>query len=326
MTEASYLDHLRDTLHEWSSALFDPGSGGFRQNAEIGVNVMSSTDIAWIRYAVDDLDLPPAMREAWVGYLQRQQDPHTGEVRHAPGPAGQGHCDAHAFWQTVRALNILGGSLPHFPEHLRQAATPAGLRAWFARSDWHSCRTSNHHNVLGLVPLLASLGDDEWTAEFMAQLAAQQSPDTGCWPRDKPNISRTFAYSVIHWATGALPPRPDRIVDTMLAMQRPTGLWDGPVAGFHTMDAACLLVRLPRQIDHRQHDSQAALERLADMLPGHLQANHEAFFGNPHRMLSQVHTLGLLQEQFPDRFASRRPWRFDWDNPAVYHCTVIADA
>lgn len=321
---ASYLDNLRGMLDDWSSALYDPSCGGFRHSADADANVMSSTDIAWIRYAVDDLDLPPALREAWVGYLQQRQDPHTGEVRQAPGPAGQGHCDAHAFWQTVRALNILGGALRHYPEHLRGAATPAGLRAWFARTDWDSCRTSNHHNVLGLLPLLASLDDEEWTAELLAQLAAQQSPTTGCWPRKGPNISRTFAYSAIHCATGALPPRAERIIDAMLALQSPTGLWDASIAGFHTMDAAYLLVRLPRQAGHRRHESRAALKRLADTLPPHLAAHREAFFGNPHRMVSLVHTFSLLQEQFPDRFPSHKPWRFDWERSEFYRCEVIA--
>jgi hypothetical protein len=40
-------------------------------------------------------------------------------------------------------------------------------------------------------------------------------------------------------------------------------------------------------------------------------------------VLAIVHTFGLLQEAFPDRFPSERPFRFDWDKPSMYRCDVI---
>jgi hypothetical protein len=42
--------------------------------------------------------------------------------------------------------------------------------------------------------------------------------------------------------------------------------------------------------------------------------------------LAIVHTFGLLQEAFPDRFPSERPYRFDWDKPAMYRCDAIRRA
>jgi hypothetical protein len=45
-----------------------------------------------------------------------------------------------------------------------------------------------------------------------------------------------------------------------------------------------------------------------------------------HRMLSIAHTLGMLQEAFPDEYPSDPLYRFNWDKPVMYRCDVIAAA
>jgi hypothetical protein len=54
--------------------------------------------------------------------------------------------------------------------------------------------------------------------------------------------------------------------------------------------------------------------------------NEERIHQTTHGVLAVVHTFGLLQEAFPDRFPSRRPYRFDWDQPEMYRCDVIRRA
>ena len=316
------LDELRDFVHQWTESLWDPLAGGFRQNADVGANLLATTDVAWIRYATHDTDLYAGHREEWVRYLQQSQDAHTGKVSYGPGPGGQGHSDGHAFWHTVRALGILGGQLLHFPHHLRDAVSPDGLAAWFAAVDWDGPR-SNHHEVLGLTPLLASLDDPQWAEVFYDAVVAQQNPQTGAWPRPRVNISRTYAYTVIHRAVGRMPPHAERTVDTILSLQQPNGFWQEHPA-FHTMDAAYLLVRIPPVAAHRTDEAKGALDRLATALVEYDGANRDQIAQNPHRMLSIVHTFGLLQEAFPARFPSERSYRFDWDAPAAYRCEVIA--
>jgi hypothetical protein len=51
------LDQIRSTVCEWTESLYDPRTGGFRHTAQIGPNVMSTTDVVWMRYAVDAPDL-----------------------------------------------------------------------------------------------------------------------------------------------------------------------------------------------------------------------------------------------------------------------------
>ena len=97
-----FLDALREKIHRWTESLWDPGKGGFPANAAIGVNLMSTTDVAWMRYAVNDPDLAGGHRDAWVRWLQQVQDPETGIVRYDPRDGGLVHSDGHALWQTVR--------------------------------------------------------------------------------------------------------------------------------------------------------------------------------------------------------------------------------
>jgi hypothetical protein len=322
----TFLDALREQLREWSLTLFDPQSGGFRCNDDIGPNVLSTTDIVWIRYAAGDPDAGAPDRDRIVRYLQGKQDPRTGKILHDPGPAGQGHSDGHAFWQAVRALRILGAQLAHFPTNLEPMLSPSGLDAWFARFNWDGPtdgRRGNHHEILGFIPVIVSIADDELTEVLFRNLAQQQNPQTGTWPRAKTNISRTFAYTALHMATGRMPNFPQRIVDEMLRLQNENGLWDAELPGFGTMDSAYLLVRLAQRIGYRQDEAVAALRRLSVAMRRIFAAKQATLLDNTHRTLAVTHTFGLLQEAFPDEYRSERPYRFDWDKLDLYVCEVI---
>lgn len=111
----------------------------------------------------------------------------------------------------------------------------------------------------------------------------------------------------------------------MLALQQPSRFWESE-PGFSTMDAAYILVRLPPLLKFRQQEARVALDRLAISLDRFYRENEERIHQNTHGVLAIVHTFGLLQEAFPDRFPSRRPYRFDWDQPAMYRCDVIRRA
>lgn len=322
----TFLDALRDQLHGWSLTLFDPESGGFCCNQAIGPNVLSTTDVVWIRYATSDPNPGAPDRAKIVHYLQGKQDPMTGKIPHDPGPGGQGHVDGHAFWQAVRALRILGAELSYFPAHLKPVRTPQGLDEWFASFNWDGTaggRPGYHHEILGIVPLIASVADDQLTEVLFRNLAEQQDPQTGTWPRAKTNISRTFAYTALHMAAGRLPNFPEQIVDEILRLQNDSGLWDAGLSGFGSMDSAYLLVRLARRIAYREDEAVAALRRLSSAMRRIYVAQQAALLDNTHRMVAVAHTFGLLQEAFPDAYHSERPYQFDWDKLDLYVCQVI---
>ncbi len=316
------LDEVRETICQWTASLWDPQTGGFRHNAEIGPNVMSTTDVVWMRYAVNETDLAAGHREEVISYLQGCQDPSTGKICHDPGPAGQGHSCGHAFWQTVRALNLLGADLRHFPHHLRSACTVKGLERWFDAVDWDGPE-SNHHEVLALTPLLVSLDDPEWADTYYRKIAQQQDPETGAWPRSRVNISRTFAYTALHRAAGRMPPEPERMLDTIFSLQRPSGFWEDRPR-FLTMDSIYLLLRPARKLDYRRLEADQALARASVALDEFYRLHGAQVRDNPHSMSANVHAFALLQEAFPERYPCEPPFRFHWDRAEAYYSDVIA--
>ena len=108
----------------------------------------------------------------------------------------------------------------------------------------------------------------------------------------------------------------------MLALQQPDGFWQGK-PGFSTMDAAYILVRLPSGSRISRGAGAASVERLALALTRYYRENKTEIHQSTHGVLAIVHAFGLLQEAFPDRLPSERPYRFDWDKPSMYRCDVI---
>lgn len=322
---ARFLDCLSEQLRYWSLSLFDPESGGFRCNEDAGANVMSTTDIVWLRYAANIPEPGAPDRDRIVRYLHSKQDAKTGRVVHDYG----GHSDGHALWQTVRALRILGAELPYFPTYQKAILILSGMDEWFMSLNWDGFtdeKRGNHHEVLGLIPAIVSLNNSELIENLFRNIEKQQNRETGTWPLAKTNISRTFAYTALHVAVGKIPKMPEAILDAILQMQKESGIWDNNLPGFSTMDSAYLLVRLPKRIGYRQKDAIDSLQRLSAAMRDIYAKNQPTLLRDTHRMLAITHTFGLLQEAFPEEYVSKRPYRFDWDKLDLYACEVIAQA
>jgi hypothetical protein len=290
------LDRVACELGTWydSRAVEDGETLAFRMSSAARVNLLSTTDIAWIRYALNDLGgLENTAREKWVGWIQNEQkrDGHF-EYTAAVGP-GNMHSNGHAFWHANRALRVLGSEIRTFPEYLRPATTAAGLKTWFAA--WEAQANRTHHDILGLIPILANTDDSDWVELFYGQLALQQDPETGTWPRGvTTNISRTFAYSAIFRATNRMPPQPEKIVDAMLRLQSEDGFWrERNHSFFSTMDAIYLLVRLPRLLGYKEREAMTALERIKSPMVALYLRKEDELLGNTHSMLAVVHAIGL---------------------------------
>jgi hypothetical protein len=331
-----FLDAFRDTLYTWTLGLYDPATGGFRFNDEFGVSPLASTDVIWMRYATNHPGLTAPDHAAVIAYLQAIQEPESGRVIFQNDPGNYGHVAAHDLFQLIRALNILGKPLLYPPRFLAPRLTIEGLIQWYDSFDWAATwrpgntTAGNHHEVLGNVPILVSLNDPAWADVFFQKIHEQQDQTTGTWPVGKMNISRTFAYTVPHLANGRIPPMPERILDAIIDHQQEDGVWENPVARFHTMDAIYLLTRLPRYIGgYREADAHAGLVKASAALRERFIQQQAHYLNNPHSMLALTHSFGLLQEALPDEYLSERPYRFDWDVPAHYrssHITPVMEA
>ena len=218
------LDPIRDDLITWAESLWLEGYGAFRNGVSNEPSLKSSLFITYILYSIDALDTVRCDRTRWAAWIQAQQNEQDGSFALPLSPESSQPRHGHARWNAVRVLNILGGEVLHFPAHQQEAMTVDGLRVWFEA--WKSS-DNTHHEVLALVPTLVSHPDSMWVETFFKELADQQHPSRGTWPRDPDttNISRTFAYSLIYMGLDRLPPQAEKIVDAMLNLQDADGFW-----------------------------------------------------------------------------------------------------
>lgn len=325
------MDLLRDQTIKHVNSLWQQQymGGGFKESPDSYVSIMGTTDAAWIFYllqAEDEIKKYGADACKWLLY-QQKPDGHFYHDTPPYGASGYRHSEGHAYWMSVRALHIYGGDLPAFPAYMEDRRTPEGLAAWFSQSDWQT-PDSNHHNVLSLIPTLVSNHDTDWENEFYRNLAAQQDLTvyTWCDNRDhKTNVSRTFAYCAMFMAGGRIPPHAREAVNTILKIQRDSGIWESRVdfPEYHTMDAVYILWRMGNAIQYPLQPRLDALNKAADAMIVRLASHPIREYGHLHLLLANLHTLGLLQEALPERFKTDIPWRFDWDKADMFYCKAI---
>lgn len=315
------LDPIRDDLIAWGESLWLEDTGAFRNDTAIVPSFPSSLFMTYILYSMDALDVVACDRARWIAWIQSQQNAEDGSFAYS-SDASQPRRGI-ALWNAVRALNMLSGQVVRFPAYQREAMAVDGLREWF--SMWKK-QGDTHHEVLALVPTLVSHPDTAWVEAFLDELADQQIPELGIWSKGdgRVNISRTFAYSLIHMGMDRLPPQAEKIVDAILDLQGEDGFWDGR-PGFSTMDAVYLLSRLAKEIGWREGDAKVALNRVVDALIPYYEKYSKRDRLDTHQFAAIVQTFALLSEALPDRFKTSWSWRFGWSNRAFWQCRVIEE-
>lgn len=305
-----FLDCFREAAQAWSLTLYDPATGGFGAKPGAPPDLLTTADMIWLRYAcnVEDRNLGAPDRAKISAYLDAPLAEQTG----------------HKLWTATRALRILGAEPSRVPARYQGLTDVAAFEAHVR--DRYMEKEENHHEVLGLLPLVVSSGNPAFVEVLLKALADAQGPD-GQWPRNKFNWSRTFAYASIHLAAGRIPPQPEKILSLMeREMTKGYRITVSPVGSYHDMDALFVLGRLPAALKH------ARTVEIRDKIRRGLPDFRRAFLAeqgklatNPHGyMLACAHILGLLQEALPDELPSERPFRFDWDKLELYRCAVIA--
>lgn len=315
------LNSIRDDLIGWAKSLWHENAGAFRNGNGSDAHLPGSLFIAYILYAVDGLNDTGIDIARWTAWIRAQQNEKDGSFAFPPPIGSSIPRKGIALWNAKRVLGILGGDLDRFPEYQREACTIDGLRDWFR--GWAALGDS-HHEILALAPIAISHPDDAWRDTFFEELDDQQHPHLGFWPKgDKPpNISRTFAYTLLHLGMNRVPSNPEGIIDTILSLQSGDGLWQGGT-GFSTMDAIYLLSRLPRRTGHREPDAKAALSKTADRVIPIFHDLDAQDRSDTHRFTAPVLALALLSQALPDRFTSSQVWRFAWEDPTFWKSGTI---
>ncbi len=314
------LEAVRDGVREWYRRLQAPDQpyGAYRLNPGIQPDLYASADVAWIRWMMDDLDaLSDAERREWIGFIQAQQNP-DGSYRHLTR-----HIATHAFCHATGALNMLKGRQKFAPRFLDKYRDVDGIDRWLNGIDWQHPWGASHDIWGAGVPLACTDSTPQpWRDALFAWLDAQVDPKTGMWRRgvqyDRPLEALGGAFHIwpIYAALGRDLPYPERIIDSVLAMQWANGSFDGGF-GYGNMDAVWVLAYLTKRCSHRRSEVRRALERSLAGLMRAYAARHRRWLGDAHSTESRVAALAILSTVLPDQIRGR-PWRNPWHRRELF--------
>ena len=306
--------------------------GCVRANPGAGPDFYASADWAIIRTVWgEDLrrSLSPEQRNDWLAHLAGQADPADGSF-----PVFRGHSKLHANGTAVGAFGALGGRMPVPVRLYEPFADPARAGAWLETAiDWSRQWSASHLFWGGIHCFaLSRAATPAWREAVFAWLDAHLDPATGWWCRGIPHEDRNQPLGgaahilPVYQHLGRRFPFPERLIDSVLALQYPEGNWlrgDWLVnPGFTYLDLDGLYaldVARRWAPGYRHADITAATARHADLVEPAVEAELErSLASHPHRILELIGTLGLVQRFAPERFRDDRRWTDIFSDPALY--------
>jgi hypothetical protein len=308
------LSAIRNDVRAWYRQLHAPGKpyGAYRLNLMVQPDLYASADVAWIRWMMDDLNaLTDAQRRDWISFIQTQQRP-DGTYRHITG-----HIAAHAFCHATGALRMLNGAHKVRPAFLDRYLDIGTIDHWLNGIDWQRPWGASHDIWGAGLPLACTPETPQaWREALFAWLDREVDPKTGMWRRgiryDNPvePLGGAFHIWPIYAALGRDLPYPHRIIDSVLAMQRADGSFEGGF-GYGNMDAVWVLAYLLERTSHRGSEVRAALKRSLTGLMRAYARRRSRWLSDAHSTESRIATLAILSATLPDQFRGR-PWRNPW--------------
>jgi len=309
------LDLIAERTRAWYRRLQAPDSpyGAYRLRPWHPPDLYASADVAWIRWIMCDLDLTDEQRGQWIRFIQDQQNPEDGTYRHITG-----HCATHAFCHATGALNMLGGRQRHEARLLGRYLETEKVPEWLDRINWVR-QWGASHDIWGAgLPLVCTSSTPQpWKDALFAWLDAEADPGTGFWRKGiearspLEYLGGAFHIWPLYAATGRPIPYPERVIDSVLALQRSDGSFDGAF-DYGNMDGVWVLQYLGSRHDYRGEAVKAALQR---NLHGLMRVHNRApcrFYSSAHSTESRIATLAMLQGALPGLLVSKKPWRNPW--------------
>ena len=261
---------------------------------------------------LDRLDVlrqvPEADRRAHGRFLCSLQDPKSGLiVDPLVGPADKvsdshpwEHVWGHVTGVVIQTLPLLGAQLATATQPSDDPQRPEEVAPFLEALPWAAnpwrCGTLIGQ-FMGRQRVKAGLYDsdreDTVMAAVYAWLEARQDPQTGLWGTDRcPQTYKAMAglhcmSTGTYYLPGRPLPRPEKIIDSILAMQRPNGEF-GVGGSCMNLDATNGLANALRFTRHRRDEVVAAVRRLAARIMAAYKRPDGAFASNS-EAVRQVH-------------------------------------
>ncbi|EIQ01940.1 hypothetical protein OpiT1DRAFT_00517 [Opitutaceae bacterium TAV1] len=276
----------------------------YRPGATTEQDLYATTDVAILRTVMgEDLrtSLTPEQRQQWIGHINSfaREDGVYG-----PG----GHSDHHRNGMVIGALGPLGGRQKFPVRFYRDFDTPETAAAWLEKIDWSRQWPASHLFWGGMhCHSLSRHCTAAWREAVFCWLDTHLDPQTGWWRRGVDHADRDQPLGggahiwPIYQHHGRRFPYPERVIDSILAMQRRDGSWLR-FGHYLDLDALYGLAWMGSLAPgYRSSDVAEAVRLHGDLA----LRDHAAFMKrgpDTHSLLAMAGGLGLLQQLMPGRF------------------------
>jgi len=306
----------------------DKPYGCYRDKQDKVPSLYATCDVAIIRTIMgEDLrtTLTDKQRREWIDHINSfasQDGTYRGGRRQ--------HSLEHANGMVVGALGPLGGKQKYPVRLYSSFDTVEKVGPWLEKIDWRNQWSGSHLFWGGVHCFSCSARSSQaWREAVFAWLDGHLDPNTGWWrrgvPQARPGIDGLGGGAhiwPIYQHHRHRSPYPERVIDSILAMQKPDGCWL-QYTNYLELDALYGLAYMKSLAsDYRKEDIARAVakhgEGLTKVFPDFLRRDPDA-----HLLLGAVGAFGLLNQMMPQTYVDSVSWTDIFSDPRLYQTRAV---
>mgnify|MGYP001547862352 CR=1 FL=1 len=291
-------------------------------------DLYSSCDVAILRTVIGEnlkKSLGGGARAEWSNHINSFAAHDFGGPRDGSYVDTLGHSPLHANGMVIGALGVLGGRQAQPVRLYDSFAGPGQVGPWLESLDWSGAWRSSHLFWGGVHCFsFSARATTDWLAATFSWLEANLDAQSGWW---RAGVAYDDRHQGLGGAVHLLPlyehhgkifPLPERVIDSVLALQLPRGSWLEPrnasenrhVMHYLELDALYALVLMRRFApDYRAGDIATAARRYGRLVRDYYgKQARELYRLHPHMVLAAAGTFGGLHQLLPDEFVDAVAW------------------
>jgi hypothetical protein len=333
------LSLLRADFNEQFEKLRDKDGlyGAYRGGARKRPDLYASLDVAVTRALMGEnlLALPETHRCEWADHINS-----FARTFHGRAPDGGyydtfGHSDLHCNGMVIGALGVIGGK-QRFPcrlydpfKEIRDVAT------WLEKIDWAEQWSASHLFWGGMHCFSFSREcTPEWLETVFAWLDRNLDHQTGWWRAGVPHADR---HQPLGGSVHIIPiyehharrfPVPERVIDSVLALQLDNGQWlHGRSNPFTYLELDALYAYALMRTwapGYRKGDIAASVTKYGKAAVKYMnEKRKDLLTWHPHLILAAAGALGLLQQLDPENFVDSNKWTNIFGDKRFYQTAAV---
>ena len=316
--ESYNIDSFIEQATDWTARLKTgerPGAYSYMPHMP-RPDLYGCTDMFYLFYTLDMLELSDRERRSWVLLIQKFQE-KDGWFGGNVTLHGREHATAYA----VGALKLLGAQ-PHYSLAFKENYdSREEIGEMLEGLPWNVIWSGSHIGS-GIASALINTGSvgEEWTADYFDWLDSRADPATGYWMQrndgsrketaTRDELGGAFHFYYIYTYLDHPLPYPERIIDTTISLQQENGLYHGDVPYCIDLDGVFSIIEAYKQTDgYRTEDVKASIEKTLAAIVTRL--NDPEFVNkhyiDSHKLVGAVAALAEIQAFMPEKLDTPKP-------------------